>query len=93
MLFRKKEENNENKNARIKVLGSGCSKCNELEKNTKEVLKDLNIDEEVGHIKDFKEIMKYGVMTTPALLVDEKILVSGRVPNIKELKELIQENI
>lgn len=93
MLFRKKEENNENKNARIKVLGSGCSKCNELEKNTKEVLKDLNIDEEVGHIKDFKEIMKYGVMTTPALLVDEKILVRGRVPNIKELKELIQENI
>lgn len=93
MLFRKKEENNENKNARIKVLGSGCSKCNELEKNTKEVLKDLNIDEEVAHIKDFKEIMKYGVMTTPALLVDEKILVSGRVPNIKELKELIQENI
>lgn len=93
MLFRKKEENNENKNARIKVLGSGCSKCNELEKNTKEFLKDLNIDEEVGHIKDFKEIMKYGVMTTPALLVDEKILVSGRVPNIKELKELIQENI
>lgn len=93
MFFRKKEENNENKNARIKVLGSGCSKCNELEKNTKEVLKDLNIDEEVGHIKDFKEIMKYGVMTTPALLVDEKILVSGRVPNIKELKELIQENI
>lgn len=93
MFFRKKEENNENKNARIKVLGSGCSKCNELEKNTKEVLKDLNIDEEVAHIKDFKEIMKYGVMTTPALLVDEKILVSGRVPNIKELKELIQENI
>lgn len=93
MLFRKKEENNENKNARIKVLGSGCSKCNELEKNTKEVLKDLNIDEEIAHIKDFKEIMKYGVMTTPALLVDEKILVSGRVPNIKELKELIQENI
>ena len=93
MLFRKKEENNENKNARIKVLGSGCSKCNELEKNTREVLKDLNIDEEVAHIKDFKEIMKYGVMTTPALLVDEKILVSGRVPNIKELKELIQENI
>ena len=93
MLFRKKEENNENKNTRIKVLGSGCSKCNELEKNTKEVLKDLNIDEEVAHIKDFKEIMKYGVMTTPALLVDEKILVSGRVPNIKELKELIQENI
>ena len=93
MLFRKKEENNENKNARIKVLGSGCSKCNELEKNTKEVLKDLNIYEEVGHIKDFKEIMKYGVMTTPVLLVDEKILVSGRVPNIKELKELIQENI
>lgn len=45
MFFRKKEENNENKNARIKVLGSGCSKCNELEKNTKEVLKDLNIDE------------------------------------------------
>ncbi|NMB09395.1 MAG: thioredoxin family protein [Tissierellia bacterium] len=93
MLFRKKEENNENKNTRIKVLGSGCSKCNELEKNTKEVLKDLNIDEEVAHIKDFKEIMKYGVMTTPVLLVDEKILVSGRVPNIKELKELIQENI
>ena len=96
-IFRKKKnilaENTENKDSRIKVLGSGCSKCNELEENTKTALKELNLKEEISHITDFTEIMKYGEMSTPAIVIDEKVLVSGRVSSVSEMKNILKENL
>ncbi|MDN5342518.1 MAG: hypothetical protein PWP28_1393 [Oceanotoga sp.] len=75
----------------IKILGGGCSNCNKLEILTKEVLDENSIPFEINHIKDLSEIMSYGVMKTPALIVDEKVIISGRVPSKKELiKRLIE---
>ncbi|MCK5763565.1 MAG: TM0996/MTH895 family glutaredoxin-like protein, partial [Clostridiales bacterium] len=57
----------------IKILGSGCSNCKKLYENTKEAVNELGIDATVEKVEDFKEIMAYGVMKTPALVVDDKI--------------------
>lgn len=73
----------------VKVLGSGCSKCNELEKNTKEALNQLDIKAEVEKVTDMKDIMSYGVMKTPALVVDGKVQVMGKVPKVKELLKIL----
>ncbi len=78
---------------RIKILGSGCIKCNVLEENTKEALKDLGLNEEVGHIRDFAEIAAMGVMTTPALAVDDKVLSYGKVLNKEEIKKLLEKEL
>lgn len=74
----------------IKVLGTGCAKCKSLEKATIQAVEESGIDATVTKVEDFLEIMKLGVMTTPALVVDGKILVKGRVPSVAEIKELIK---
>lgn len=74
----------------ILVLGSGCKKCVELEKNTVKALKELNLDKKVAHITDFAKIAKYGVMATPALVVDDKVLSYGKVLSVSEIKELLK---
>jgi len=73
----------------VKVLGSGCSKCNLLEKYACETLDELGKPYHLEHVQDYVEIAKYGVMQTPALVVNEKVLVSGRVPTRSELKEML----
>lgn len=73
----------------IKVLGSGCANCKNLEKNTLQALKELGITATVEKVSDFKEIMKYGVMKTPALVVDEIVKVYGRVPTAEEIKQYL----
>ncbi len=73
----------------IKVLGSGCAKCKTLEKVTKEAVAELNIDASVEKIEDIQKIIEYGVMITPALVIDGKVIVKGRVPKMSELKELL----
>ncbi|ASM39964.1 thioredoxin family protein [Campylobacter sp. RM12327] len=92
--FKKAQDQNDSldENARIKILGTGCKKCNELESNTLLALKELDMDEKVGHIKDLVKIVGYGVMSTPALLIDEKVLSYGRVLSVKEIVNLIKEN-
>jgi small redox-active disulfide protein 2 len=74
----------------IKVLGSGCPNCIRLEKNVKEALEILNKAATVEKVTEFKDIMSYGVMSTPALVVDGKVLFSGRVPNVKSLAKLLK---
>lgn len=93
--FKKAQDQNDSldENARIKILGTGCKKCNELEANTLLALKELDMDEKVGHIKDLVKIAGYGVMSTPALLIDEKVLSYGRVLSVKEIVNLIKENL
>ena len=74
---------------KIKVLGTGCAKCKSLEEVTKEVVSELRLDATVVKVEDIAEIMEAGVMITPALLVDEKVIVSGYVPSNKEMKKLL----
>lgn len=73
----------------IKILGPGCPKCKTLEKLTREVVEKNGIDATVTKVEDIVEIMKYGVMTTPALVVNGKVEVKGRVPFADEIKQLL----
>jgi small redox-active disulfide protein 2 len=75
----------------IKILGSGCKKCNELEENAKEAVKEVGLDAEIIKVTDFKEIAKYGVMTTPALVIDEKVVAKGKVLKKDEIKEVLSK--
>ena len=74
----------------IKILGSGCSNCKKLYENTKEAVKELGIDATIEKVEDFKEIMAYGVMKTPALVVDGKVEVMGRVLKTKDIKKYLK---
>ncbi len=74
---------------KIKVLGPGCARCHQLEKATREVVKELGIDAEVEEIKDMKKIMEYPILTTPGLVIDEKLVCSGRVPTKAEVTTFI----
>ena len=75
----------------FKVLGTGCSNCKKLELLTKELLTELNIDAQVEKVEDIEEIMRTGVMSTPALLADGKVVVSGYVPSRDELTNLLSK--
>ena len=73
----------------IKILGPGCPKCKTLEKITREVVEKNGINATITKVEDIMGIMKYGVMSTPALVVDEKVLVKGRVPSADEIRQLL----
>jgi len=73
----------------IKILGPGCPKCKTLEKMTREVVEKNGIDATVTKVEDIVAIMNYGVLTTPALVVDEKVVLKGRLPSLDELKSLL----
>lgn len=74
----------------IKVLGPGCKKCNTLSEATKKAVEELSIDANITKVDDMIKILSYGVMSTPALVINEKVVVSGKVPSIPEIKEFIQ---
>jgi len=73
----------------IKILGPGCPKCKTLEKLTREVVEEYGIDATVTKVEDIVAIMNYGVLTTPALVIDEKVVLKGRVPSPDELKSIL----
>jgi small redox-active disulfide protein 2 len=73
----------------IKVLGPGCANCKNLEKATRQALADLGLDATVEKVTDYPSIVGFGVMSTPALVVDEKVLLSGRVPKADEVRTLL----
>jgi len=70
----------------IKVLGSGCANCKKLEALTRQAVAELGLDAEVIHVTDIADIIVYGVMSTPALVVDEQVKIAGRVPSLAEIK-------
>lgn len=74
----------------IKVLGSGCSKCAKLESMVKEVVSEQGLEATVTKIEDIKEIFAYGVMKTPALVIDEKVVLSGSVPKKSKIEALLK---
>jgi small redox-active disulfide protein 2 len=73
----------------IKVLGPGCANCKKLEENVKQAVSELEIDAVIEKVTDFKDILSYGVMKTPALVVDEQVKVMGRVISAEEVKKYL----
>lgn len=73
----------------IKVLGTGCPKCKTLDKLTRDVVAQNGIEARVTKVEDILEIIKYGILSTPAIVVDEKVVVSGRIPSADEIKQFI----
>ncbi|MFH0999363.1 MAG: thioredoxin family protein [Bacteroidota bacterium] len=73
----------------IKVLGTGCAKCKALEKATKEAVEKTGVNATVTKVEDIVEIMQYGIMSTPALAIDGRVIIKGRVPSIEELQQIL----
>ncbi|MEI6620793.1 MAG: thioredoxin family protein [Actinomycetes bacterium] len=77
----------------IKILGSGCSNCTKLEHNTRDAVASLGLQATIEKVQDYPTIAGYGVMSTPALVVDDKVLVSGRVPTPAQIRELLTPTV
>jgi small redox-active disulfide protein 2 len=73
----------------IKVLGSGCANCHKVEELAKQAVAQLAIDARVEMVTDMKEIMRYGVMSTPGIVIDDKVVSAGRVPSLSQITTLI----
>ena len=69
----------------IKVLGSGCANCRKLEEITRKVIKDLDLEAQIDHVTEYADIMKYPILSTPGLVVNEKVVSSGRIPSESEI--------
>lgn len=76
----------------IKVLGTGCAKCKTLEKLTNDVVAETGVTATIEKVEDIYKIMQFGVMSTPALVINKKVVLSGRLPSSAELKEIILKN-
>lgn len=74
---------------KIKVLGSGCAKCHALEARTTDALQAAGLEASIDKVTDFGEIASYGVMSTPALVVDDRVVLTGRIPDVEELKTIL----
>lgn len=81
------------KGAKAKILGGGCAKCNALEEATLQALKELGLDTAIDHVKDYAQIASYGVMTTPALVYNGKVISYGKVLKAEEIKRLLEKEI
>lgn len=79
-----------NEGESVKVLGSGCAKCNQLEANVKTALEQLGMNTTIEHVTDFSQIAAYGVMTTPALVVDGKVVSYGKVLKVEEAVKILE---
>ena len=75
----------------IKILGTGCAKCHELEKTVREVVAALKLDVTVEEVKDLKKILEYPILTTPGLVINEKVVSAGHVPKKKDVEKLISD--
>lgn len=75
----------------IRVLGSGCPKCKEVEKRVIEVLAEMNMTADIGKVTDIKEIMEYKIMATPGLVINGKVKSAGKIPSRDDIKKWIEE--
>jgi small redox-active disulfide protein 2 len=75
---------------KIEILGMGCPKCTQLAERTRDAVKELGIDAEVSKVQDIKTITNYGVLVTPALVVDGVVKIAGKLLKVQEIKELIK---
>jgi len=75
----------------IKILGSGCPKCQILEVNAKRAIEDLGLtDVQIEHVREIDKIVEYGVMSTPAIVVDKEVKAAGRIPDVEEIKSWLK---
>ena len=75
----------------IKILGTGCAKCQRLEQLTREVVAELGVDAQFEHVRDMPSIMAYPVMSTPALVIDEEVMAFGRMPSKDEIAGWVRQ--
>jgi len=75
----------------IKVLGSGCATCKRLYEMTKQAVSELNWNEEVEYITDINQIINLGLMTSPVLMVDEQVLLAGKISDVEDIKKLLED--
>ena len=75
----------------IKILGSGCPNCTTTEKIVTEAVNELNLEVEIIKVTDIQEIMMYDIMSTPAVVIDEKVVIKGRIPSTSEINEFLKE--
>ena len=75
----------------IKILGTGCAKCQRLEQLTREVVAELGVDAQFEHVRDMPAIMAYPVLTTPALVIDDEVMVFGRMPSKDEIAGWVRQ--
>jgi small redox-active disulfide protein 2 len=75
----------------LKVLGTGCSKCQKVYANAQRAIADLKIAAKLEKVEDIDEILRYGVMMTPAVVINGRVRASGRIPSVEELKKWLQE--
>jgi small redox-active disulfide protein 2 len=73
----------------IKVLGTGCARCKQLEKTVRQAVDDMGLDATVEKVSELTDIMAYGIMQTPGLVIDGEIRLTGRVPKLEEMKSLL----
>ena len=76
----------------IKVLGTGCSRCKSLEAVTRQAVEELNLKAVIDKVEDIQKIMEYGVLRTPGLVINGKVVLTGQVPNVTELKKILTQN-
>ena len=74
---------------KIKILGTGCAKCHQLEQTARQVMKELAVDATIEEVKDMRKIMEYPILTTPGLVVNEELVCSGRIPSKSEVTQFI----
>lgn len=77
----------------IKILGSGCPRCHEVAKRTKEVVEELKIDANIEKVTDLKKIMEYKILSTPGLVINGKVVCSGKIPAKSQIKQWIEEEM
>ena len=73
----------------IKILGTGCAKCNALEKTVRDVVEQMQVGADIEKVKDIKQILEYPILIPPGLVIDEKVVSSGQVPKKKDVEKLI----
>jgi len=73
----------------MQILGMGCPKCQKLEENARQAAQELNLEFQIEKVKDLQQIMTFGVMITPALVVDGVVKVAGKVPGVEDIKKLL----
>jgi small redox-active disulfide protein 2 len=89
IIFCSAVRNKRRPDMKIEILGTGCAKCHKLEDQVREIVKEAGVSAEITKVEDIKKIMTYGVMTTPALVIDGKVKAAGKIPSVEEIKKIL----